>query len=84
MSRTMRYTSGWFLVMALAIRCIMRSARTGRRHDDGALAFSDGAEQIDDAGGNFFVGGLQIQLLVGIQGVRLSKGMRLWATAVSS
>jgi hypothetical protein len=47
--RTIRYTSGWFAVMAFAIFCIRMSFRSRRRDDQGALPFRS-AEEIHDAG----------------------------------
>jgi len=54
-------------------------AGTRRRHDQAALALAERADQIDDARRVFFLGRIgqfQLQLLVRIKRVRLSKLMR--------
>ena len=52
MSSTMSVTSGWFVVMELAMLLQQhRLAGARRGHDQAALALADGRQQIHDAAG---------------------------------
>jgi hypothetical protein len=61
--------------MALAIFCIMMVFPVrGGGHDDGPLTLPDGAEEIDNPGGNVSGNGFQIQQFIGVQGRKVVKG----------
>src|SRR5213078_2782897 len=66
MSRTMRYTSGWFLVMLFAMFCssIVLPVRGG---DETALALADRHHHVQNAGRQVLGLGLEGQLLLRVQ-----------------
>ena len=67
-STTIRWHSGLFRVIALAMSCmIVVLPAFGRRHDQGALPLADRHDQVDHPGGQLVAGGLQAQPLVRVQ-----------------
>ena len=67
-STTIRWTSGLFVVIALAMACMtIVLPAFGRRDDQRPLALADRHHQVDDPGGQDVRLGLQAQPLVRVQ-----------------